>query len=164
MDTVLRDLRFAARALLKHPTVFGVAVLSLALAIDAYLIRPIPVPGADRIVQVWSTNPERGWRQSSISAPDYQDWTRESRTMELAAYTGGSLNLAAAGDRAERVTGARVTPSYFRIFAFRPVAGRAFLDEEGRKGSDRSVILSHAFWQRRFAGERDVVGRTLLLN
>jgi putative ABC transport system permease protein len=174
MDTFLRDLRFAARALVKHPTVFAVAVLSLALgiaanttifaAIDAYLIRPIPVPSADRIVQVWSTNPERGWRQSGISPPDYLDWTGESRTMELAAYTGGSVNLAAAGDRAERVTGARVTPSYFRVFAFRPVAGRAFLDEEGTRGSDRRVILSHQFWQRRFAGERNVVGRPLLLN
>jgi putative ABC transport system permease protein len=174
MDTFLRDLRFAARGLLKHPTVFAVAVLSLALgiaanttifaAIDAYLIRPIPVPNADRIVQVWSTNPERGWRQASSSAPDYLDWTRESRTMELAASTGGSVNLAAGGDRAERVVGARVTPSYFRVFGFRPVAGRAFLDEEARKGADRSVILSHQFWQRRFAGERDVIGRRLLLN
>jgi putative ABC transport system permease protein len=174
MDPLLRDLRFAGRALLKHPTVFAVAVLSLALgiaanttifaAIDAYLIRPIPVPGADRIVQIWSTNPERGWRQSSISPPDYLDWTRESRTMELAASAGGSVNLAAAGDRAERVTGARVTPSYFRVFAFRPTAGRAFLDEEGQKGNDRSVILSYPFWQRRFAGEGDIVGRKLLLN
>src|SRR5688500_8044927 len=126
MDTFLRDLRFAARALLKHPTVFAVAVVSLALgiaanttifaAIDAYLIRPIPVPNADRIVQVWSTNPERGWRQASSSVPDYLDWTRESRTMELAASTGGSVNLSAGGDRAERVVGARVTPSYFRVF------------------------------------------------
>ena len=174
MDTLLRDLRFAARALVKHPTVFSVAVLSLALgiaanttifaAIDAYLIRPIPVPGADRIVQVWSTNPERGWRQASVSPPDYLDWTRESRTMDLAASTGGSVNLAAGGDRAERVIGSRVTPSFFRVFAFRPVVGRAFLDEEGQKGSDRSVILSHAFWQRRFASARDVIGRTLLLN
>jgi putative ABC transport system permease protein len=169
----MSDLRFAFRALLKHRTVFAVAVVSLALgisanttifaAVDAFLIRPIPVPGADRIVQVWSTNAERGWRQASSSPPDYLDWTRETRTMDLAAYRGGSVNLAA-GDRAERVSGARVTPSYFRVFAFRPVAGRAFLDEEARKGSDRSVILSHQFWQRRFAGERDVVGRTLLLD
>ncbi|MFN2564079.1 MAG: ABC transporter permease [Gemmatimonadaceae bacterium] len=174
MDTLLRDLRFALRALLKHPTVFAVAVLSLALgiaanttifaAIDAYLIRPIPVPAADRIMQIWSTNPERGWRQSSISPPDYLDWVRESRTIELAASTGGSVNLAASGDRPERVVGARVTPSYFRVFAFRPVVGRAFLDDEARKGSDRSVILSHQFWERRFAGDRSVVGRTLLLN
>jgi putative ABC transport system permease protein len=174
MDAFLRDLRFAARALLKHPTVFAVAVLSLALgiaanttifaALDAYLIRPIPVPAADRIVQVWSTNPERGWRSLNTSVPDYLDWVRESRTMELAATTGGSLNLAAAGDRAERVSGARVTPNYFRVFAFRPLVGRSFLDEEGRTGNDRSVILSYAFWQRRFAGERDVVGRKLLLN
>ncbi len=174
MDPFLRDLRFAARAILKHPTVFAVAVLSLALgiaanttifaALDAYLIRPLPVPDAERIVQVWSTNPERGWRESDISVPDYVDWSRESRTMELAASTGGSLNLAVAGDRAERVTGARVTPSYFKVFAFRPLVGRAFLDEEARKGNDRSVILSYAFWQRRFAGEPDVVGRKLLLN
>jgi putative ABC transport system permease protein len=174
MDTFLRDLRFAARALLKHPTVFAVAVLSLALgiaanttifaAIDAYLIRPIPVPNAGRVVQVWSTNPERGWSQSSSSVPDYIDWTRESRTVELAAYRGGSVNLAASGDRAERVTGARVTPSFFRVFGFRPLAGRAFLDEEARKGNDRRVILSYQFWQRRFAAECGVVGSKLLLD
>ena len=174
METFLRDLRFAARALLKHPTVFAVAVLSLALgiaanttifaAIDAYLIRPIPVPNAERIVQVWSTNPQRGRGNWGVSPPDFRDWLRESRTMQLAAYSGGSLNLAVAGDRPERVSGARVTPSYFRVFAFRPVVGRAFLDEEARKGSDRSLILSYAFWQRRFAAEPDVVGRKLLLN
>jgi putative ABC transport system permease protein len=174
MDTLLRDLRFAVRALLKHPTVFAVAVLSLGLgiaanttifaAIDAYLIRPIPVPDAERVMQLWSTNPERGWRSSNVSVPDYRDWARESRTMELAATTGGSLNLAAGGDRAERVSGARVTPSYFRVFAFRPLAGRVFLEEEARKGNDRSVILSYSFWERRFAAERDVVGRTLSLN
>src|SRR3712207_2430084 len=174
MDTLLRDLRFAFRALLKHPTVFAVAVLSLALgiaanttifaAVDAFPLRPLPVPDAERIVQVWSTNAQRGWRQASLSVPDYLDFRRETRSAELAAYAGGSLNLAGAGDRPERVTGARVTPSYFRVFAFRPVVGRAFLDEEARKGSDRSVILSHQFWQRRFGGERGVVGRKLLLN
>jgi putative ABC transport system permease protein len=170
----MSDFRFAFRALLKHPTVFAVAVLSLALgisanttifaAVDAYLIRPIPVPSADRIVQIWATNLARGWRQVSVSPPNYLDWRRESRTMDLAAYTGASLNLAAAGDRAERVSGASVTPSYFRVFAFRPVVGRAFLDEEAQKGNDRSVILSYQFWQRRFAGDRDVVGRKLLLD
>jgi putative ABC transport system permease protein len=174
MEPLLRDLRFAIRALLKHPTVFAVAVLSLALgisanttifaAVDAFLIRPIPVPEADRLVQVWSTNAARGWRQVTVSPPDYLDWARESRAMELAASTGGSLNLAASGDRPERVVGARVTPSYFRVFGFRPVVGRAFLEEEARKGNDRSVILSYQFWQRRFAGDRSVVGRTLLLN
>jgi len=134
MESLTRDLRFAARALLKHPTVFAVAVLSLALgiaanttifaAIDAFLIRPIPVPEADRILQVWSTNPERGWREVSVSPPDYLDWVRESRTMELAASTGGSLNLAASGDRPERAGGAPVTPSYFKVFAFRPSVGQ----------------------------------------
>jgi putative ABC transport system permease protein len=174
MDPFLRDLRFAIRALLKYPTVFAVAVLSLALgisanttifaAVDAYLIRPIPVPDANRIVQVWETNPERGWRQNAISPPNFLDWRRESRTTELAAYTGGSLNLAAAGDRPERVAGARVTPSYFRVFGFRPVVGRAFLEEAIQPGNDRSVVLSHQFWQRRFAGDADVVGRKLLLD
>jgi putative ABC transport system permease protein len=174
MDTLLADLRFALRSLRKHPTVFAVAVLSLAFGVaanttifavvDAFLVRPLPVPDADRIAAVWTTNPTRGWTRISSSAGDFTDWRQESRTLELAASTGGSFNLSVPGDRPERVQGARVTPNYFRVFAFAPVAGRAFLPEEGTPGNDRSVVLSHAFWTRRFGADRGVVGSTISLD
>ena len=83
METLLTDLRYGLRSLLKRPAVFAVATLSLALgiaanttifaAVDAYLIRPLPYPDPDRIVQVWVSNPTRGWQQVSISGPDFRD-------------------------------------------------------------------------------------------
>src|SRR5436190_16220538 len=124
MEGITKDLRFAVRSLLKRPAFFAVATLSLALgiganttifaAIDAYLVRPLPFPGSDRILQVWTTNAQRGWRRASSSFPDYLDLRASSRTTELAAMTGGSFNMSGR-DRPERINGSRVTPSFFGV-------------------------------------------------
>ena len=173
MNTLVHDLRYAFRSLLGRPAVFAVAALSLALgisatttifaAIDAYLIRPLPYPGAHELAQVWTTSQTRGWNRASTSVPDFVDWRRESRSAELAAFTGAGFNLSA-GDRAERVSGVRVTPNFFRVIGVRPAAGRWFTEDEGQKGRTTAVVLSDAFWRRRFAGDRGVVGSTILLD
>src|ERR1044071_8817792 len=108
METLLNDLRYGLRALLKRPAVFAVATISLALgiaanttifaAVDAYLIRPLPYPEPDNIIRVWTSNPPRGLRRSSTSSPAFRELRAESRTTELAAYTFASYNMLA-GDR-----------------------------------------------------------------
>src|SRR6185503_14848702 len=173
MDALVQDLRYAFRSLLGRPAVFAVATLSLAVgisatttifaAIDAYLIRPLPYPRANELAQVWTASPTRGWNRASTSVPDFVDWRRESRSMDLAGFTGGSFNMVA-GDRAERVNGARVTPNFFRVMAVRPAVGRWFTEDEGQKGRNSAVILSDAFWRRRFAGDSRIVGQTILLD
>src|SRR5689334_16017726 len=144
MEGILKDFQFAARSLLRRPALFAVATLSLALgisanttifaAIDAFLVRPLPFPNADRILQVWTTNAQRGWRRASSSFPDYLDLRQASRTIDLAALTGGSFNLSGK-DRPERLNGSRVTPSFFSVMGVAPKLGRTFRPEEEQAGA-----------------------------
>ena len=173
METLLSDLRYGLRSLLKRPAVFAVATISLALgiaanttifaAVDAYLIRPLPYPEPKGIVQIWTSNPTRGWREASNSAPDFRDWRADSRTLDLAAYSNVSYNMLA-GDRAERVTGILASPGLFEALRIAPAIGRTFTSDDEREGAPPVVLLSHAFWQRRFAGDRAMVGRSLTLD
>src|SRR5262245_5153683 len=173
MDTFLQDLRYAIRSLATRPAVLVVATLSLAIgisanttifaALDAYLIRPLPYPDPDQIAQVWTTNPSRGWSSAGTSVPDYLDWQRDLKGVELSANLETSFNMAG-GDRPERVVGARVTPSFFRVFGVRPATGRTLLDEEGTPGRTGSAVVSDAFWRRRFAADPSVIGQKLLLD
>src|SRR3989442_284731 len=103
MDSLLQDLRFALRSLSKRPAVFAVSAISLALgiaanttifaALDAYLIQPLPYPNSDHLIQVWTTNPARGQGRSNSSVPDFLDWRQSSKTVDLAALSGGSFNM-----------------------------------------------------------------------
>jgi putative ABC transport system permease protein len=173
MDTVRQQLRFATRSLLRSPAMMSVAVLSLALgisvnttifsAVDVFLIRPLPYPQPDRLLQVWTTNELRGGRQSDVSPPDFIDWRRESRTLDLAAETDASFNLSGA-ERPERLTGARVSENFFRVIGVLPAQGRAFRPDEERAGNDRVVIVSHAFWQTQLAADPRVINTTITLN
>ena len=173
MDTLLADLRFAVRSLLKSPGVFAIAALSLALgiaanvtifaAVDAFLLRPLPYPEPERIVQLWATNTERGWDRSSISLPDFVDWREQSRTMDVAAYSNVSFNLSG-GDEPERVTGLRVSANMFGVLGVRPTLGRGFVPEEEQVGRDRVVVVTDALWHRRFGGNPRIVGETILLD
>jgi putative ABC transport system permease protein len=173
MDQLLRDLRFALRSLLKRPALFGIATISLALgisanttifaAINGFMLTPLPYPDANRILQVWTTNPSRGWTRASTSIPDYLDWKRESKSMDIAAFNGGSYNLAEE-DRPERVQGSRVTPSFFKVMGTPPLAGRTFAAEEELPGAAKVVVIGNAFWKRRFAGDPSTVGKVVKLN
>src|SRR5262245_16436034 len=170
MDTLRHDIRIALRSLLRTPGVLLVAVLSLGLgislnttifsAVDVFLIRPLPYPDADRILQVWSTNTERGWRESSISAADYYDWRTQARSIDLAAFRGSSFNLTGL-DQPERVTALRVASNFFQVLGVNPQMGRAFSAEEEVPGNDRVVIVSDAFWRTQLASDPRVLGRVL---
>ena len=167
------DLRFAVRSLRQSPAVMLVASLSLGLGIavnvtmfagvDILMLRPLPYPQPDRLVQLWSNNPSRGWDQTSVSVPDFQDWREQMRTAELAAFTGAAFNLSDE-DRPERMLGARVTPNALPLVGASVVAGRLFRDDEATPGQDRVVILSEEFWRRRLDADPGIVGRTLRLS
>src|SRR5439155_2004682 len=143
MDRLLQDVKFAFRSLRRSPGLFLVASVSLALGIavnvtifagvDILLVRPLNYPNTDRMVQVWSDNPSRGWQRNSISLADFVDWRRESKLVTLAAYTGGDYNLADGG-RPERVGGSRVSPDFFSLFGIAPALGRFFREEEEQPG------------------------------
>ena len=169
-----QDLRYSARMLRKSPGFSFIAVLTLALGIGAntaifsvvntVLLRPLPYPDSDRLVRLWVNLHRPGLEESVSSAPELIDYRAESRSFErIAGYTWRGFNLTG-DDAPERIVGARASTDLFPLLGVSPVLGRWFLTEEERPGGDTVVIVSYGLWQRRFGGDPDIVGRTLLLD
>ncbi len=173
VETLVRDLGHAVRSFRRSPGLVAVASLSLALGIavnvtmfagvNSLLWRPLSYPDADRMVQVWQTNPVRGWTRSSVSLPNFLDWRSESRTLRLAAYQGASLNFAE-GERPERLEGLRTTGDLLDLLGAPLALGRRFGRADELPGAGASVVLSHRLWTHRFDGDSAVVGRSILLD
>jgi predicted permease len=173
VDTVGQDLRYGLRILGKNPSFTTVVALTLALGIGAntaifavvygVLLRPLPYSEPDRIVQLAETY--RGQSdEMDLTATQLQRLREFGQVFEyIAGYTDVGFNVAA-GNAAEHVRGMPVSADYFRVLGIRPAAGRDFLPEEDRGEGKRVAILSHAFWNRRFAGDSAVIGRAVLLN
>ncbi len=172
MSSATQDLRYAFRMLARNPGFTAVAVMAVALGIgantamfthvNAYLLRPLPFPGAGRLVLV---NDVRQRQKRIVRGPQYREmaeWRRHSREFEdLAAYRGVFWNLTGA-DQPELVQGLAVSANFFRTLGVRPQIGRDFIAEEAVPGGGRSVVLSYSLWQKHFAG-RDALGSTILL-
>ena len=175
MQTLLNDLRYGARMLLKQPGFTFVAVITLALGIGAntaiytvvngVLLRPLPYDEPDRLVMLWESNPRRNIEQQRVAPPNLVEWREQSRSFENIAYwTGtGEFNLVTA-DGIEKGTCAYVTSSLFSTLRVRPWLGRAFLPEEDRLEGNRVALLSYEYWRRRFAADPNVIGRTLTVD
>ena len=174
MTTILADLRYGARAMGRNPAFSVIAVLTLALGIGAnaaifsvvrtVLLRPLPFPEPDRLVQVWESRLDRGWNQSSFTHANFWDVQDMNRSFSaMGAITYGSINLAAK-DNPELLSVAYVTTGFLRALGVTPVAGRVFADGEDRAGADqRIVVLSHRLWTTQFGGDRSIVGRDVTL-
>jgi putative ABC transport system permease protein len=171
---LLNDIRFAIRAL-GHSRMFTITALAtLALGIsvntaifsviDSVLLRQPPFDAPERIVTVEGQNHAQGMQISSVAYPDVIEWRANARAFEEISVVRRTTFNVAGDERAERASGARVSSNFFRVFGVRPQLGRAFLPEEETLGRDRVIVLSDAYWRRRFAGDPAVVGRQLLLN
>jgi putative ABC transport system permease protein len=170
---VLRDLRYAVRALLRQPG-FSIAVaLTLALGIGAdtaifsvvhgVLLRPLPYPNDEQLMTVWTKLASGVTETASI--PDYDDWKAQNTTFaRMSAYANSNDNLAAPGGDPERVASARVIPDFFSTLGVTPAAGRWFVPDEFVFGSHRVVVLGHGLWVRRFGANPAIVGQTITLN
>lgn len=166
-----RELRFAARSLVRNPlfTVAVVATLGLGIGanaalftvVNAVLLEPLPYPEADRLVRlVWERDGRDG---SAISTPDFDDLREHARTLEhLTLWVPASLTYQS--DRPIVLDGASVSSGYFRLFGTKPYLGRYFLPEDDEQGIAPPVVLSYGAWQRVFGGDPDLVGGTLMLN
>jgi predicted permease len=171
---LLNDLRFAVRALSRTRTFTVTALLTLALGIsvntaifsviDSVLLTPPPFDTPSRIVSIEGQNERQGLKGSSVAYPDVLDWRADARAFEEIAVIRGQTFNVAGDDRAERAKGARVSVNFFRVFGVRPQLGRAFLQEEETLGRERVIVLSDAYWRRRFAASPTVIGRQLLIN
>jgi putative ABC transport system permease protein len=173
MDSVIKDLKFALRSLIKRPGFTAVAVITLALGIggstaiftvvDAALLRGLPYKSPDRLVHLWEKTPQDAFSKREFSYPDYQDYQQNNVFDGLAAYTGGRVVLSGEGEP-ESVGGPRVNASFFNVLGVDPILGRTFQTGEDQQGGPKVVVLSYGLWQRRFGGHTGVVGKALTIN
>ena len=171
MGTLMQDIRFAIRMLLKNPGFTAVVVLTLALGIgantaifsfvNAWIINPLPYPDSDRLVVIQSLDTKTGLTDNGSTAADFHDWLLQSKDFEeLAAWTPHQFNLAGDGPP-ERVIGSRVSWNFFQTLGAKPFLGRAFIQSDDAEGAPHVVILSRGLWETRFAGDPNIVGRQI---
>jgi putative ABC transport system permease protein len=139
----------------------SVAVWSV---IDAVLVEPLPYPEADRLVMIGETLPNLGATGYPMSALNYLDFAERNRSFEsMAAVFRENLNVTG-GSLPERLTGARVSASFFDVMKAPPRLGRGFRSEEDLPGNHLVAVISHGLWLRRFEGAEDAVGASLIIN
>ena len=170
---LLSDLRHSLRQIVKNPGFFAVAVAALALgigantaifsAVEAVLLRPLPYFQPDRLVMVWEDSSFIGFPHNTPAPANYLDWKAQNTVFsDMAARQGSSMSLT--GDGApEQLFGQRTTPNFFDVLGVQPAIGRVFTPEED-KAKEQVVLLSYGLWQRRFGGDKSIVGRSILLN
>jgi putative ABC transport system permease protein len=170
MGSVLSDLRYGLRMLLRNRGVTVAAILALALGIgantaifsvvNAVLLRPLPFKDPDRVMIVWENY--RG-RIAGVTAPDFVEW-RDQNTVfqDLAATASMNFNLTGK-DEPLRVPGARASWNYFRALGVEPEIGRTFTEEEDRPGSEHVALLSDGLWRERFGADPNIIGQSVTL-
>jgi putative ABC transport system permease protein len=170
MSSILRNIRYSARALWKKPGLTITILLTLALGIGANtaiftvdyatLLAPLPYPQPDQLVVVWS---KIQTYHNGISAGDFTDWKRaNSSFQDINAFTGGSFNIASK-DQPENIDGRQVTSGFYKMMGRPFFLGRDFLPEEGVDGRDHVVILTHKLWSH-LGGDRKIIGQPMRIN
>jgi putative ABC transport system permease protein len=170
---MIKDVRYAFRALARRPGFTAVAVITLALGIGAntaifsvvygVLLRPLDYPQADRLVALREANALKQ-PDAQIAPGNFLEWQRQSTVFsDLAAYRTVSYNLTGDGEP-ERLLSGRVSTGLFKTLRVQPIAGRDFLAEEDQPGREKVVIIGAGLWQRRFGSDSGVIGRTLRLS
>ncbi|HUF22539.1 MAG TPA: ABC transporter permease [Vicinamibacterales bacterium] len=174
MPHLLNDLRFALRVLLKNRSYTATVLLTLAICIGAnaaifaivqsVLLRPLPVPEADRLVNIFNSYPNAGVARASNGVPDYVDRLQGMPCMEeLALYRRASATVGF-DDGAERLPAVQATPSLFRLLRARAALGNIFQEADAQLGNHLKVIVSQGLWQTRFGSRPDIVGQQMRIN
>jgi predicted permease len=167
------DVRYAARRLVEARwfTLAAVTALSLGIGanttvftfVNAVLLRGLPFDEPDRIVQINGTN-ERG-QQMGVSLPDYEDIRDQAAALSsVSGHLNSSVNLSDDESAPERVQGAYVTATFFRMLGEQPILGRDFTAADDLPGAEPVALLGYDVWQNRYGGDRGVLGRTVRVN
>ncbi len=174
MGNFWQDIRYGFRMLSRNPGFAAVAILTLALGIgansaifslvNAILLQPLPFPHPDRLMMIWETDPNRQVTRGVVAPAELLDWQKQTQDFEaIAAWRTWFFNLTGAVEP-EQVWGQTVTTNFFDGLGASPALGRAFLPAEGTPGHDRVVVISHGIWERRFGGDPNVIGRSLVID
>ena len=173
MNSIIKDIRFALRGLLKHRTFTAIAVVTLALGIggstsiftvvNAALLRGLPYRSPDRLYHVWEKTPQEKFSKREFSYPDYEDYQKNNVFDGLAAYAGGGALLSGFGET-ENIGAPRVNADFFKVLGVEPILGRTFQSGEDLPGARRLTVLTYGLWQRRFGGDPNVIGRGVTVN
>ncbi len=174
MGTFWHDLQYGGRLLLKSPAFTFIAVATLALGIgantaifgivNAVVLRPLPYPNQQQLVNVWETDSNRKIKHGSVPPGDFFDWRAQNQVFQgISAFQFDVFNLTGAGEP-EQVWGGRVSANFFDLLGVRPLVGRTFRPDEEQPGHDRVVIISHAIWARHFASDPNVVGHSVTID
>ena len=172
---MMRDIRFALRALIRTPVFTTVCVLMLAVgigssiymfgAINAFALKPLPFAEPDRLVHFEYTDQRDTARNLALPMIDWLDLRdRQQALQSLAAYYQGTANLAGIEGAPERLSGAWVSADAFPVLGVQPILGRGFDARDQHPGAARVVLIGHRLWQLRFNADPQVLGRTLRIN
>jgi putative ABC transport system permease protein len=171
MPSLVQDVRYAIRLFVKRPGFAAVAILTLALGIgattaiftvvNAVLLSPLPFRNPERLVEVRILS--KNGEGFPLPDADFLAWRSQNQTCDaVAVYQGGVATLTGDGPP-EQIGDAAVTDRFFDVLGAQPLLGRVFQDGDDKPGAPKTVVLSHAFWTRRFHADPAIVGRTVSL-
>ena len=174
VETLLQDLHYGTRMLLKDPGFTLVAVLTLALGmgattaifsvVNAVLLRPLPFRDPSRLVVVWENFLPLNHPHNVAAPANFLDWEKQNTVFEgMAAMADTNANLTGSGDPQQIVVG-NVTPGFFSVVGVNPILGSGFTADNWNEGKDDVVLLDYGLWKERFGGDPGIVGKTIHLN
>jgi putative ABC transport system permease protein len=175
METFWQDIRYGIRMLVKAPSLSIVATIALALGIgantaifsvvNAVLLRPLPFPNPEQLMNIWETDATRGYVRGTASYPNFADWREQNHVFErMASYHSGDFIMTGRGE-STRLQGAVVNADLFPLLGVAPMIGRGFLPDEDKPGeSDRVVVLSQGLFQKRFNSNPNIVNQSMVLD
>ena len=172
MDSLMNDIRYGVRSLLKRPGFTAIALITLAFGIgantaiftvvNALLLKPLPYQDPDRLVSIGEISPQRP--DDMVPGAHFLEWSEQSQTIErIAVFNDGSLTLSGTGE-SQRLECGQVSRGFFSMLGVQPLFGRDFLATEDRPGGDRVVIMSHGLWQTHFNANQNIIGESITLD
>ncbi|HKQ04019.1 MAG TPA: ABC transporter permease [Blastocatellia bacterium] len=176
MQTLLQDIRYGVRVLLKGRTVTFVAIVALALGIgantaifsvvNALLFRSLPYQNPERLVMIWETNSEVqiGFDLLPVSNAAFADWHNQAQSFEAVSVLDSQRYAFTGAGQPERIGGVSTSASFFDVMGVSPMLGRAYTEDEDRPGANKVAVISYALWQSRFGGDKEICGRTMQLD